>query len=363
VVLLLPYENDLFWCGETAYTTLEKPRFTAEGELEERALTDNSGRSWFADTAIGSKLIKRDQSVPLFQPGSRPIPKEFGIVLDELPEFMEDPIARATGAMRALVTKCDELGAELVVAAIPSESAIHEGERIRLEEQLGLSGIGWSGDNSVDRFNAVATSAGVPAERILDVRPHFRARDEAGDVLYFAVDWHLNDLGNQELAVFLAEQLAALGLTPAKEGPLPAMAARSGGMPAWLPWYLGLWILLGTCYASFYRQVEKPPIGFLKVGGLLALVFLIAVGGTRLIGMLPPAASQLALVLVILVILAFVAYKLGDRLGTITELLTAFIARGHWYLMPLVVVLLTVGSLLVVAASSPLVAPFIYTLF
>ena len=37
--------------------------------------------------------------------------------------------------------------------------------------------------------------------------------------------------------------------------------------------------------------------------------------------------------------------------------------RGHWYLMPLVVILLTVGSLLVVAASSPLVAPFIYTLF
>ena len=31
--------------------------------------------------------------------------------------------------------------------------------------------------------------------------------------------------------------------------------------------------------------------------------------------------------------------------------------------MPLLVVLLTVGSLLVVAASSPLVAPFIYTLF
>ncbi|MEO6710106.1 MAG: DUF5989 family protein [Planctomycetota bacterium] len=37
--------------------------------------------------------------------------------------------------------------------------------------------------------------------------------------------------------------------------------------------------------------------------------------------------------------------------------------RGHWYLMPLLVVLLSIGSLLVVAASSPLIAPFIYTLF
>ena len=47
----------------------------------------------------------------------------------------------------------------------------------------------------------------------------------------------------------------------------------------------------------------------------------------------------------------------------LTELIGAFIGRGHWYLMPLVTVLLTIGSLLVVAASSPLVAPFIYTLF
>ena len=61
--------------------------------------------------------------------------------------------------------------------------------------------------------------------------------------------------------------------------------------------------------------------------------------------------------------LLFVAYKLGRRLGTIAELLKSFTLRGHWYLMPLVVVLLSIGSLLVVAASSPLVAPFIYTLF
>ena len=62
-------------------------------------------------------------------------------------------------------------------------------------------------------------------------------------------------------------------------------------------------------------------------------------------------------------ILGFVGWKLGRRLGTIAELLRSFTLRGHWYLMPLVVVLLTIGSLLVVAASSPLIAPFIYTLF
>ena len=129
------------------------------------------------------------------------------------------------------------------------------------------------------------------------------------------------------------------------------------------PWYLGLWAILGTCYATFYRKVEKPALGFVKVGALLAVVFTIAVGGLHLIGKLPVQLVPIAMILVLVVILGFVAYKLGDRLGTIVELLAAFVGRGHWYLMPLVTVLLTVGSLLVVAASSPLVAPFIYTLF
>jgi hypothetical protein len=79
--------------------------------------------------------------------------------------------------------------------------------------------------------------------------------------------------------------------------------------------------------------------------------------------MLPPLIAKVVLVAVILTILGFVAYKLGDRLGTAAELLKAFTLRGHWYLMPLLAVLVTIGSLLVVAASSPLVAPFIYTLF
>jgi len=62
-------------------------------------------------------------------------------------------------------------------------------------------------------------------------------------------------------------------------------------------------------------------------------------------------------------LLSFILIKLGARLATTLELLLSFTRRGHWYLMPLVVVLLSIGSLLVVAASSPLVAPFIYTLF
>ena len=86
-------------------------------------------------------------------------------------------------------------------------------------------------------------------------------------------------------------------------------------------------------------------------------------GVGALVGSLPPTAGRIVLMGLVIALLTFVAYKLGDRIGTILELLTAFALRGHWYLMPLLSVLLTVGSLLVVAASSPLVAPFIYTLF
>jgi hypothetical protein len=127
-------------------------------------------------------------------------------------------------------------------------------------------------------------------------------------------------------------------------------------MPTALRVYFTLWAILGSLYAYTYRKDEQPLLAFFKVGGLLGVVILMIVFGKRAMG-------PLVLAIALVAILGFVVYKLGRRLGTITELLASFVMRGHWYLLPLVVVLLTVGSLLVVAASSPLVAPFIYTLF
>ena len=37
--------------------------------------------------------------------------------------------------------------------------------------------------------------------------------------------------------------------------------------------------------------------------------------------------------------------------------------RGHWYVLPVLVVLVTIGLVLVAAAASPVLSPFIYTLF
>ncbi len=55
--------------------------------------------------------------------------------------------------------------------------------------------------------------------------------------------------------------------------------------------------------------------------------------------------------------------KSQESISVISELYGTFLRRGHWYMLPLLVVMLAIGMLLVVAASSPFVAPFIYTLF
>ena len=47
----------------------------------------------------------------------------------------------------------------------------------------------------------------------------------------------------------------------------------------------------------------------------------------------------------------------------LAELFGTFVRRGQWYMLPVLVGLLSLGGLLVVAASSPWLAPFIYTLF
>ena len=37
--------------------------------------------------------------------------------------------------------------------------------------------------------------------------------------------------------------------------------------------------------------------------------------------------------------------------------------RGHWYMLPVIFILMTIGLLLAAAAASPILSPFIYTLF
>jgi lysophospholipase L1-like esterase len=383
LVLLFPYENDIYWCGQTSYQRYSKPRFTAEGKLEPRELVDpgpapalsRSAIVGFLSQTLGALLSrpteKTHYQTPAGPDGKRVwILKEFTPLLSQPPDFVADCEQRTGGALKALKERCDAIGARLAVIPIPSKSAIDPEEREYFRTWKrglgGLSDSAWSPDKPVELFLSLAKEHGIDA---IDVRPDLRAAS-AKHKLYFPKqeEWHLNAAGNDAFAAIVHDRLdeiAELGAPP--ESAHAAVADLSGdvkdaALPRW-PFVFGaLWLALSALYIGTYRD-EKKHLAALKVGGLLACVFTIVLGGKKLVGLLPHAISGWILGAFVVGILVFVIYKLGRRVGTVAELMRAFVLRGHWYLMPLIVVLLTVGSLLVVAASSPLVAPFIYTLF
>lgn len=372
LVLVFAYENDLYWCAETQYPPdLDKPRFTPQGELEDHPIVDHAGQTLTDDFALTRILFKKKTDAERFafvpEGGERPISKEFGALLKQPPAFMQDATSRAGGALRALKARCDELGAQVVLVPIPSHSLVDEEYAAGKFTELALGGLAreaWSPDAPVDTFLSLAEGAGIGT---LDPRATLRAIAKS-EPIYFERDWHFNPAGNAVFARFLKSELEGFlpgshkAVTVVDDPSSTLSASTSGGVPFALKLFLVLWIVLTGLYIATYRDEPawQPPF---KVAGLLALVFAIFIGARKLIALVPPQFSAVLFAALVGGVLIFVAYKLGRRLSTIAELMKSFTLRGHWYLMPLIVVLLTVGSLLVVAASSPLVAPFIYTLF
>lgn len=397
LVLLFPYENDLYWNGELAYTRFPKPRYSVTGPREAIQLRDPGETAWYERTAVG-KLVAARASGPVrtWSPAEsgRALEMEYAAYWRTPPDFMAEAIRRTRSGFAAVKQTCATIGAQLVIVPIPGKASIVPAARATLEGQiLGLDPVSrlrrwvkrqpdprtipslvpdsaWSPDQPVETFLALARELSI---RTVDVRAAFRARvqaapeDEQEELLYHKVDWHLNPAGNRALA---EEVHAALDADGVLAGDLAAkhaaaIEADKHETPTkhWPFWYAGLVLVLGTVYARTYKDVPAWK-AYAITGGMLALVFTIAIGGGWLIQhKVPSSLAPYILTLFVAGIVTFVLVKLGRRLGTIFELLAAFTKRGHWYLMPLVVILLTIGSLLVVAASSPLVAPFIYTLF
>ena len=376
LVLLFPYENDIYWNGQEKYNRFPKPRFDAQGHLEARALEDPGpapalmhwGIGNFLAKAVVPHLPRKDDLPHHFHPGGAEelVPSEFAPLFHAEPPFLADALARTRGALTALKKDCTEVGARLIMVPIPSESVIQPDAReaFRKKALEGLSHELWSADRPVDLFLEMGRDLEIET---LDARPTLKAAYESGkEPLYFDAEWHFNPLGNRVFADYLITVLNSLQVFPKgheaiKEGAYPEHE-EEGGLPGWLFLYAALVLVLGSSFAYTYRD-EPAHLAFAKVAGLLAVVFTIVMGGGRLLTHVPPAWSPWLVSTFVLGVLGFVLWKLGRRFGTILELLKAFTLRGHWYLMPLVVVLLSIGSLLVVAASSPLIAPFIYTLF
>lgn len=379
LVLLFPYENDIYWCGEERYQRYDKPRFGGSGELERRQLVDSGPSPALQKLALGKFLGFAKESIAAspapgefnVESAGLRLPGEFAPLLLAPPPFVGAAEARAENALFALKKACDGLNIPLAVVPIPSKSAIHADEREFFRTWgRGLKGLddsAWSPDRPVEFFVAASQRQGLD---VLDPREHLR-REGAQRKLYFEREreWHLNADGNVALANFLHEQLDARSALASAGPSKPSTPLAYVGAPvAGTNWrfvtglFAALWLVLSAIFIGTYPD-EPKALAPLKVGGMLALVFTIFLGGRELLALIPSAYSGWILGAFVVAVLGFVAYKLGRRLATIAELLASFVQRGHWYLMPLLVVLLSIGSLLVVAASSPLIAPFIYTLF
>ncbi len=361
LVIVFPYENDIWWNASGDYLGEAKPLFDAQGELGTGPLPAPKERSWFAGTAIG-RLPRLFQSLPTIEVRGEQVPVEMSSRLVKPPEVTLAAEARTERLIQRMAKVAREIGAEtFAVSPIPSRAQMGAAADPVNRESLGAI----DPHRPHQLFKQAAKAAGVP---LVETLTGLQAAADAGSELYFERDFHLNPRGNAVLARALYDGLDAWSLVPQGPGengryaPDPDRKVSGGRWPRWPLWYLGLTLILGTLFSRTYPD-EEPQRAYLQVAVLLAVVFAAALLGSALIGSLPPLASKVAFAGLLIGLLSFIAYHLGDRIGTILELLRSFTLRGHWYLLPLLSVLLSVGSLLVVAASSPLVAPFIYTLF
>jgi len=371
LVVLFPYENDIYWNGQPAYETgIAKPMFRPDGELEERTLPEPRTKPWVQSLATVNALkLLAGQLRALRSTTTPPLRDEFSVLLRTPPPGYDDWCARTEGALIALQKGCSLLGARLIVCPIPAKTAIDPEEREFFRTwDKGLNGLPddeWSPDIPVNLFRDLARKHEI---EFIDPRGALKAATAGGERLYFPeeVEWHFNATGNRVFATWLHDELDRLEVFPPEHRPRAPGAipepTSGGGVPTWLLVFSGLWVVLGTAYCLTYPK-EPRLRSVLSVGGMLAVVFTVVLGGGALAGLIPHRWTPWIVGGFVVVVLGFVAWKLGRRLATIAELLRSFTLRGHWYLMPLVVVLMTIGSLLVVAASSPLIAPFIYTLF
>src|SRR5262245_8633491 len=258
LVVLCPYENDLYWDSQPKYDRYPKPRFEPTGEVEQRQLVDPGSPSFLSKLAVGKILLLLSHPPELFSPGG---PKNVKLPMEWVCYFANDPPpmaevkARTRGALLALKKRCNEIGAGLEVALIPNKACIEKGAKATLDDKIGAAG--GSADTPVDTFLALCKDVDLP---VIDPRASFRddvptAKDGH---LYYQKDWHLNPEGNRAFARVIHDEFDKRGVFPAALAaahtapmPIPADPPASFGV---VKVFALLWALLSLGWIATYRK-------------------------------------------------------------------------------------------------------------
>ena len=368
VVVACFFQNDVFWNGKQNYTSMAKPRFTRDGVLEPVTGAPPPPRGWFAtNTAIGGMFDNlatnsRYGKELTWRRGDTVMPRDEIVVFKEAPLEITEGWARTEACFRKLRETCEQARTKLLLVAIPSREEVEPGALERFAKGSGLSLDEIDPVTPSARALDLARKAGIAT---LDPKPALQAAARAGGPLYFEKDWHVNPAGSRVLGRAVYEELAKPeflggGATPAG---LAAFAGGSvGSRPVW-PYVVGaIWLLLSVLYSLSYRD-EGRVRAFVQVGAMVGAVVAIVLGFGWLIDQLGPRVGRWAGIGIVGALVGYIGWKLLPKLTIIREVYGSFLRRGHWYMIPLLVAMLSIGGLLVVASSSPFIAPFIYTLF
>lgn len=147
--------------------------------------------------------------------------------------------------------------------------------------------------------------------------------------------------------------------------------------------FLILWGVFSLLFWAYHRKHENFIGSVLKVGALFAFVYSVMwffdwcseiVPPDKVLtfwGLLDPPASDAARVPYmkdastgfVIALIAVVAWYARRKFTTVLALMLSAWDRGHWYMLPVIFILVTIGLALVAAAAAPVLSPFIYTLF
>ncbi|HYC22391.1 MAG TPA: DUF5989 family protein [Candidatus Bathyarchaeia archaeon] len=380
VVLLQMYENDIFWNSQDHYLRYPKPLLVgpradagsaptvAASDAEIDALLAGGGElrdpglePWLQrHSALGAVAFGflRPQLPPMAS-APHPIPSEWLVRVagDQAPGWTE-----TSTALRAFRREVARLGARPLVLVIPDKAQIDP--RARDAIAAVIQDPAYDPDRPYRGMLARARAEGLP---VVDPEAALRSAEQASGALYFERDWHTNALGNRVLASEVDAALAQPGLLgPPPRGAQPIVleppAAESHRMLRWVLVLGALWLILGTLYRAA-NPAEGTVRSYGSVGALIGVMVLIVLLVGGVLSLVPPWLALWINRAVALGVVGAILWYLRARLPVMAELLASFVRRGQWYALPVLVGLLSIGGLLIVAASSPWLAPFIYTLF